>query len=74
MCLQGVRPFQWLSMHATLGDALCAEKIGYYIRQIMADKTVPPIKIVIINKRLAKIKRVENNVEVTSTTADEPSK
>lgn len=35
---------------------------------------VPPIKIVIINKNFAKIKRIDDNNEVTSTTADMPSK
>jgi len=36
----------------------------------MCDKIVPPIKIVIINKKFAKIKRIDDNYEVTSTTAD----
>jgi len=40
----------------------------------MNDKTVPPIKIVIINKKFAKIKRIDDNNEVTSTTTDASSK
>jgi len=40
----------------------------------MNDKIVPPIKIVIINKKFAKIKRIDDNNEVTSTTAEVPSK
>lgn len=40
----------------------------------MKDQIVPPIKIVIINKNFAKIKRIDDNNEVTSTTGDVPSK
>jgi len=40
----------------------------------MDGKIVPPIKIVIVNKNFAKIKRIDDSTEVTSTTADMPSK
>jgi hypothetical protein len=40
----------------------------------MEIRTVPPIKILIINKNFAMIKHTDDNNEVTSTTANMPSK